>query len=143
MKQTVFGSDGSIVEPKREIAPENLRQYVEALKELKTYESERAVCPFCLYESTLDKFVQFTSDNKIAKTFKCKVCGQEMKYSTLQIFDLGAEAYSEWLWTSIYQFHGRDRFSFDIIKKILRHMGYADIFWDIQKKVKLKKESGE
>jgi hypothetical protein len=143
MKQTIFGSDGTLVEPKRAITPENAHHYVESLKEIKGYETERAVCPFCLYESTLDKFAQFTSDNKVAKTFKCKVCGQEMRYATLQIYDQGAEQYADWFWTQMYYFHGRDRFRFDTVKNIMRKTGCGDIFWDAQKRVKLKKQNGE
>ena len=143
MRQTIFGNDGTIQAPKRDITPENAHNYVESLSKIKAIENERAVCPFCLFESTLDRFIQFTSDNKLAKTFKCKVCNQEMRYETLQKFDQGAEAYSEWLWTQIYFFHGRDRFQFDTIKAVMRQSGYGDQFWDAQKRVKLKKESGE
>ena len=141
--QMVFGKDGEIIEPKRSITPENAKNYVASLEELKDASTQRAVCPFCIYESTLDKFIQFTSDNRIAKLFKCPVCGQEMRYQTLYVYDLGAEAYSEWVWTQIYMEKDRDRFEFDAIKRIMRQNGCATVFWDMQKRVKLKKDSGE
>jgi hypothetical protein len=143
MNQMIFSKDGSIIAPKHEITPGNAKNYVESLGEIKSIENERAVCPFCLYESTLDKFAQLTSDNKIAKTYQCPVCGQEMKLPTLYIFDKGPEAYSEWFWSQIYEWRGRDRMSFDAVKATMKSLGCSDVFWDMQKKVKLKKESGE
>lgn len=138
--QSVFKKDGTVVVPKEAITGEELRRKTHAKEEIDSMASTRAVCPYCLYQSTLNKFMTITLDFKVSKILTCPVCDQKFKQGATQIYDKGPIEYSKWFWDQIYFFDGRDKVKFDTVKQVARDEGFSTIFWNIQKEVKARKQ---
>jgi|SaaInl7_200m_RNA_FD_contig_71_257888_length_3413_multi_5_in_0_out_0_2 hypothetical protein len=138
MTQTMFGKDGSVKKRDEDgLTPRHRRLKSEMEIELRLREVIRAVCPWCLHISTLDKFTNVGQLFKIMKMFQCPECGQRMKdEKTLKIVDIGAEHYSDWFWSQIYSYKGYKRANWDLISARVREMDFATIFWNVQKKMK-------
>lgn len=104
--------------------------------ELAEMANYRAVCPWCLFVSTRDRFADLNADGSIAKLLRCPECGQQMKVQTSLRVDGGPEAYSIWFWEQVVSFKNRDRVSWDKLKARVREMGFEYEFWNAYRKVK-------
>jgi len=113
-----------------------LRNYVGSLKEMELRKSIRAVCPWCAYISTLDKFTKLKKDKTIQKLVKCPACFADMKVRTTEIFDRGPEAYSTWYWEQFYYNKMWDKLKYEEVKTVTKELGFINQFFKIQRQIK-------
>ena len=136
-RQTMFGRTGELVTHINGLTPAKRKRYEAMQRELDRRAGYRAVCPFCLLISTVDRFTQVNEKSFIVKkTFTCPECGQNMKQPTLFIVDRGPEEYSGWFWDQVFSFKGYDRMSWEIVKRRVKEMGFSDVFWETWKEKK-------
>jgi hypothetical protein len=133
--QTIFTEDG--IKPTRsDLTPRQLRRYSKSFRVIKKKDKERAVCPFCGMMSTQDKFMYITKAHIVSKMYQCPRCEQKMYEPTLKVFNKGPEEYSKWFWSQFYEWDNRSRLDVANVKKLVREMGFGDIFWDTWKQYK-------
>jgi len=142
-KQAFWDKHGIMRKMEETMTAEQIKNYGSSLKELENRKSIRAVCPFCLYVGTLDKFTVLRDNKKIQVNLECPECGAGMKEKTTKIFDKGPVEYSIWFWTKFYLSFEKEKkkFVFDSVKKVVRRNGFSTLFWDIQKQLKSKYRS--
>ena len=64
-KQAFWDKHGIMRKMEETMTAEQIKNYGSSLKELENRKSIRAVCPFCLYVGTLDKFTVLRDNKKI------------------------------------------------------------------------------
>lgn len=139
--QTIFAPDGSLISSGQSSA-DRIRHAL-SLKAFDKMGKKRAVCPYCTYIGTMDKFAILGKTYMLSARFTCPSCNQTMLKRTLSVFDRGPEEYSKWFWESfsIDKKMHRNRFRFEAIKKTIRELGFGDVFWGEWKKRKEKQKS--
>ena len=137
MRQLLFMSDGRLVQEINGMDSEMLKKSYEARRELKRRRQVRAVCPYCLHISTLDKFSRIAKSGELMKKLQCPRCGAEMRLETAFLFDrLGPEEYAHWFWDQVLTWGHKRRFDMDNVKKVIKELGFSDIFWQVYREVK-------
>ena len=136
-RQLLFTSDGQLVEEINGMDSEMLKKSYEARRELKRRRSIRAVCPYCLHISTLDKFSRIAKSGELMKKLQCPRCGAEMRLKTAFLFDrLGPKEYSEWFWEQVLTWGHKRRFDVDNVKAVIKELGFSYVFWEAYREVK-------
>lgn len=139
MKQTVFSGTGIV--PTTQTSKQRINQAT-TLQKIEKMKSIRASCPYCCYITTMEKFAKIDNDYKIEKNYKCPRCGAMMLEKTLFIMDKGPLSYSRWFWNTWYaDKHYRKRFRMDLVKESVKEWSFDDVFWDVWREVKGKKDS--
>lgn len=139
-KQAYWDDHGIMRELDEEMTAEQIKNWGKAQIEIEKRKHVRAVCPFCLYVGTLDKFTTFNKDKKIAIMLECPECGAGMREKTTKVFDKGPMEYSKWFWSKFYLSfkHEKEKLIFESVKRVVREFGFTHIFWNVQKALKAK-----
>ncbi len=131
--QTAFTKKGL------DILPDGLTREDLILK--RQMESEKIICPYCLFYGSLWDF-HTRLKNKRGKHFlsksknKCPYCNHGFNTKTLrQVAALSMEEFAEWFWKRMFEGWGfGDEVDFVAFKKRLKaHYSYSNrqIFWDV------------
>ena len=93
------------------------------------------LCPFCLLEGPLQKFLVSTKKGISAARGRCPHCENGMMLRTLT-HDWTVPEYAKW----VYQYSGSGFWqkipSFEVWKERLRQRGWSTEFWDTYKQLK-------
>lgn len=132
-KQAMFGDNGEVTTEVDGKSAQELKREAELQKELEALSRMRAVCPWCLYVGTFDKFAELNEKTmSLYKLYRCPDCGQRMKEKTLRYVDeLGAEDWCEWFWDQIFSYKQYERVSWEKLKGRLPFFGMTQIFWAV------------
>lgn len=143
-KQSYWDKHGIMRELDEEMTADEIRNWGRSQRTIEKRKEKRAVCPFCLYISTLDKFTALNKNKTVAALLQCPRCGAGMREKTTKVFDKGPEHYSKWFWNKFYLSykHDKERLIFDKVKPVVREFGFTNTFWSIQKQLK-KRYRGE
>ena len=138
----VESTDGLIVKKTEHFMNHNMllnRAKTEQTKN-REWNTMHGVCPYCLYEGTWSQFANILPDQKLSKMMKCPFCEAVMNRKTISKYDnMTAYEYCEWFWINWYNwedFKNKVRPHFPRIKRRVRELRIADVFWDAWKKVK-------
>jgi len=136
-RQTMFDDRARLVITHADMNAIQLRNYVKSQKELERRKSIRAVCPWCAYISTLDKFTGLNKDKTTRKILECPSCFVGMQVRTTTVFDRGPEAYSQWYWEQFYyNKEARSKLQYEKVKKVAKDLGFVNTFFKIQREIK-------
>lgn len=142
-RQTLFDSKGQIVDVDEDgLTASQRRKLAKAMDEIDRRKSIRAVCPWCLLISTLDKFTKYNNKYQILKTVTCPDCGANLRLKTTKIFDTPRDQYAwpRWLWDQVFSWHGYEKVKWDKIRERMKpYPELTQIYWEVYRNYKSKR----